>query len=98
MNDEPKLAFDLTPLATELARVRCELESLGTIVRTLQHDRTWLDVAEAARVLGVHPATIRRAVRRGTLPSKRVGRCLRVRIEPFDVDASASRIRGRARR
>lgn len=98
MIDEPKLAFDLTPLATELARMRSELASLGSIVRTLQQDRAWLDVAEAARALGVHPATIRRAVQRGTLPSKRVGRCLRVRIEPFDVDATASRIRGRARR
>jgi excisionase family DNA binding protein len=44
-----------------------------------------LTVQEAAKLLSVHPETIRRAVARGELAAAKLGRMLR--ISPQDLDA-----------
>jgi excisionase family DNA binding protein len=41
-------------------------------------------VAEAAEVLGIHPATVQRAIKRGELPATRVGRKWRVRLSDLE--------------
>ena len=43
--------------------------------------RPWCSVAEAARLLGVSDRTVRRAVARGDLPHRRVGRRLLIERE-----------------
>ena len=56
-----------------------------------------VSVAEAADVLGVHPATVQRAIRRGDIPATKLGRQWRVRmsdLEPtYHGDAPAPKIR-----
>jgi excisionase family DNA binding protein len=43
-----------------------------------------VSVEEAAEVLGLHPATVQRAIKRGELPATRVGR--KWRIRPSDLE------------
>lgn len=43
-----------------------------------------VSVAEAAGVLGVHPATVQRAIRRGDIPATRLGRQWRVRMSDLE--------------
>ena len=43
-----------------------------------------VSLAEAASALGVHPATVRRAIRRGEIPAVRVGKQWRIR--PSDLE------------
>jgi excisionase family DNA binding protein len=44
-----------------------------------------LTTADAARVLRVHPWTVRQAIRSGELPSVRIGRCLRIKAADLDA-------------
>ncbi len=46
----------------------------------------WMDVRQAAAYIGVHPESIRRAIRKGQLRAPRVlnGRALRVHVEWLD--------------
>lgn len=50
--------------------------------RTLSPEPLYVSVPEAARLLVVHPVTVRRAISSGTLPAIRVGRNWRI---PFDA-------------
>ena len=43
-----------------------------------------VSVAEAADVLGVHPATVQRAIRRGDIPATKLGRQWRVRMSDLE--------------
>ena len=43
-----------------------------------------VSVEEAAEVLGLHPATVQRAIKRGDLPATRIGR--KWRIRPSDLE------------
>jgi excisionase family DNA binding protein len=47
--------------------------------------------AEAARVLRVHPWTVRAAIERGELPHVRIGRCLRIKTADLDAFVAARR-------
>jgi excisionase family DNA binding protein len=47
--------------------------------------------AEAARVLRVHPWTVRQAIQSGELPSIRIGRCLRIKVADLDRFVSERR-------
>lgn len=47
-------------------------------------ERQYLSVREIADQLGVHPASIRRLIDKGTLPAYRVGNLLRVRRADLD--------------
>ena len=47
-----------------------------------------VSVAEAARITGCHPETIRRRIRVGELPHVRVGRA--IRIHPADVTTTST--------
>ena len=42
------------------------------------HDATWLTVDEAAAELRLHPATIRRHIKDGTLEHMRLGKSIRI--------------------
>jgi excisionase family DNA binding protein len=53
-----------------------------------------LTVEEAATIMGKHPETIRRAVRKGTLPDRRTKPRTRVRIRRRDLDTLAGRSTG----
>jgi len=46
-------------------------------------ERIAIPVAEAARALGVHPMTLRRAIYRGELPAIQLGRKLLIPREAF---------------
>jgi excisionase family DNA binding protein len=46
---------------------------------------------EAARVLRVHPWTVRAAIERGELPHVRIGRCLRIKTADLDAFVAARR-------
>lgn len=70
---EAKLQAQLAPVRNELARVTSELEAVRRALPA-----QLVPVAEAARVLGVSVATVRRRVKEGSLPSRRIGRALRV--------------------
>ena len=48
---------------------------------------TLISVTQAAQILAVHPATIRRMIGRGELPAKRVGRVWRVNPRDLEPDA-----------
>jgi excisionase family DNA binding protein len=54
-------------------------------VPTVEVSQALLTCAEAASQAGTHVETIRRAVRRGLLPSGRAGRA--IRIKPADLEA-----------
>lgn len=45
----------------------------------------YVTVAEAARILGVHPQTVYGMVRRGELTAKRAGRAVRVARKSLDA-------------
>lgn len=53
----------------------------------MTHALTLISVAQAAQILAVHPATIRRMIARGELPAKRVGRVWRVNPRDLEPDA-----------
>lgn len=67
------LAAHVTPVLAELREVRAELEALR---RALPPQL--VSMADAAKHLGLSLATVRRRVRDGTLPSRRIGRNVRV--------------------
>ena len=48
-------------------------------------ERWWCPQREAARLLGVHPVTVRQMIRDGSLPTVQVGRRRVVRLA--DIDA-----------
>jgi excisionase family DNA binding protein len=56
-----------------------------------------LNTQAAARVLGVHPWTVRQAIECGELPSVRIGRCLRIKTADLDAYVLARRAGGRRR-
>ena len=60
---------------------------------------TWVTVAEAAAVYGVWPQSLRRAIRAGRLPARRVGAKIYL-IEASDLLSyrPSPRVRSRARR
>lgn len=51
-----------------------------------------ISVTQAAQILAVHPATIRRMIARGELPAKRVGRVWRV--DPADLQPERRELQG----
>ncbi len=53
---------------------------------------TWLRLDHAARLAQVHPATLRREIRRGTLRATRIGgrKSIRIRAEWIDSWLEAS--------
>lgn len=53
---------------------------------------TLISVTQAAQILAVHPATIRRMIGRGELPAKRVGRVWRV--DPADLQPERRELQG----
>lgn len=55
-------------------------------LQTPAPNRARLSPNDAARLLGVTPATIRRWVADGLLPAKRLGPGRRIVIEPADLD------------
>lgn len=67
------LAAELAPLRAEIRRLVSEVEA----VRRALPPRL-MTVAEAAAALGVSVGTIRRRVKDGSLPFRRMGRSLRV--------------------
>lgn len=62
--------------APDLERIAGQLDQLATgrPVPPRQPVRPWLSVADAARLLGVSDRTVRRAVTRGDLEHRRIGR------------------------
>lgn len=58
----------------------------------MTHALTLISVAQAAQILAVHPATIRRMIARGELPAKRVGRVWRV--DPADLQPERRELQG----
>jgi excisionase family DNA binding protein len=52
-----------------------------------------LTVEEVARYLRVHPVTVQRWVRAGTLPAARVGRTYRIKRADLDLWWAANRAR-----
>ena len=54
------------------------------------HDRLTLPLPEAARLLGVHPMTLRRAVYRGELRAIVLGRKLLIPREAFEELAAGT--------
>lgn len=46
----------------------------------------WLTVIDAASVVGVTPATVRRWVAAGLLPARRLGPSRRILIDPADLE------------
>jgi len=67
------LAAQLAPLRVEIRRLTAEVEAVR---RALPPQL--VSVAEAAEVLGVSVATVRRRVKDGTLPYRQIGRAVRV--------------------
>jgi excisionase family DNA binding protein len=51
----------------------------------MERSERWLSVPEAARVLGLHPETVRRFVREKRLPATRIGRSWRFRSDRLDA-------------
>ena len=68
------LTIDIGPLYARLEGVERQLHALSGTIESLARQPRWVGVAEAASELGVHPRTVRRALARGELPSRRVGR------------------------
>ncbi len=79
---------------TELGRLAAEIESLRR-----QLPPSLVTMTHAAKVLGVSLSTVRRKVRDGSLPSRKIGRAVRVDLAalrpmtPDDVDAEVRRLR-----
>lgn len=84
----------VSPLVAEVQRMTAELEALRRALPS-----RLVTLAEAAEQLGVSLATVRRRVRDGSLPSKRIGRAVRVDLSALgstaahDVDARVLDIR-----
>jgi excisionase family DNA binding protein len=64
----------------ELARIRLDAEAGSRA-------DTYLSVGEAAKVMGVHPGTVRAWIRDGQLPQHRAGRHYRVRKSELEAFA-----------
>lgn len=50
---------------------------------------TWVDVPSAARLMGVHPHTVRAMIRAGELPATRLVRQFRIRRSDLDARMGA---------
>jgi excisionase family DNA binding protein len=74
--------------ATQLATAR-EILLQKLIAAAQQYLDTEISVEEAATLSGKHPETIRRAVRKGTLPCGRTSPRGRLRIRRGDLDVLA---------
>src|SRR5712692_3052118 len=92
--DEIKAALREVLPRTELGRLAAEIESLRR-----QLPPSLVTMTHAAKVLGVSLSTVRRKVRDGSLPSRKIGRAVRVDLAalrpmtPDDVDAEVRRLR-----
>ena len=67
------VADAVAPLATEIRELRATVEALRAA-----SPPTLVTVGEACRVTGLSPATVRRRIADGTIPSRRIGRSVRV--------------------
>jgi excisionase family DNA binding protein len=86
----------MAPLADEIRELRATVDALRAA-----SPPTLVTVGEACRRTGLSPATVRRRVADGTLPSRRIGRSVRVDLaalrpmDPATVAALAMEARGR---
>lgn len=84
----------VSPVLSELRRLTAEVEALRRALPTRM-----LSISEAAEHLGISVATVRRRVRDGSLPSKKLGRSVRIdatalgQVAPAAVDARVLDIR-----
>jgi excisionase family DNA binding protein len=86
-----------------VARLEPQLQAIADELRDLRRQVSpgLFDVREAAARLGVSVVTVRRMVRRGELPSRKVGRSIRVDLDGVraldanDVARLANDARGR---
>jgi len=89
-------AFDaaLAPVVAELRELRVKVEAL-----CVASPPTLVTVGEACRLTGLSPATVRRRIADGTMPSRRIGRSVRVDLaslrptDPATVTALAAEAR-----
>lgn len=88
------MAAHVTPLLAELRGLRAEVEALR---RALPPQL--VSMPEAAKRLGVSLATVRRRVRDRSLPSRRIGRSVRVDLSEVRAmpEAEVVRLAQRAR-
>jgi excisionase family DNA binding protein len=91
---EASVAAHVSPVLAELRRVTAELEALR---RALPPQL--VSMPEAAKRLGVSLATVRRRVRDLSLPSRRIGRTVRVDLSTLHpmAESEVARLAARAR-
>jgi excisionase family DNA binding protein len=76
------VADAVAPVVAELRELRATVDALRAA-----SPPTLVTVGEACRLTGLSPATVRRRVADGTLPSRRIGRSVRVdmaALRPID--------------
>ena len=78
------LEAKLTPLVDANRRLAQQIEQLRRALPTQV-----VSVAEAARILDLHPNTIRNRIASGEIPSRRVGKSVRVDLTALLVGPSA---------
>jgi excisionase family DNA binding protein len=84
----------VAPVVAELRELRATVEALRAA-----SPPTLVTVGEACRLTGLSPATVRRRVADGTMPSRRIGRSVRVDLaslrptDPATVTALAAEAR-----
>jgi excisionase family DNA binding protein len=68
------LQLDLGPILDHFAALEERFARLESAVAPLVEQKRWLSISEAAARLGLHSATIRRAIKRGDIEARSVGR------------------------
>lgn len=82
-----KPAIDISPILTRLGAIEDHVKAVHETVAKLAQHESWLGVREFARLHGIHPCTVRRAIKRGDLDARRIGRRVVIRMR---ADAPAS--------
>lgn len=82
-------------VAGHVAPLRAEIERLRADVAALRRSQpaALATPAEAARALGVSLSTVRRRVRDGSLPVRRVGRSVRIDLAAMHAPSEAEVLR-----
>lgn len=88
------LEAKLAPMRADVGRLTAQVEAMRRAIPPVL-----VSMAEAARRLGLSVSTIRRRVRDGSLPSRRIGNALRVDLTGLHAvdEAEVVRLADRAR-
>jgi excisionase family DNA binding protein len=78
------VAAEVAPLRTEVARLASQVEALRRAIPP-----ALVAVPEAAKAIGVSEATVRRRIKDGSIPVRRVGRAVRVDLAALRSPDSA---------